>query len=81
MFGQVAVVGPACAAADYGECAEAASDEDTAGELLLGELLLCGRLLCGGLLRGGLGGLVAVLSHVLFVVHDSRLPVYSQRQA
>ena len=33
---QVAVVRPACAAADYGECAEAASDKDTAGELLLG---------------------------------------------
>lgn len=77
MLGQVAVVGPACTASDYGECAKAASDKDTAGELLLGELLFYGGLL----LCGGLGGLIAVPSHVLFVVHDSRLPVYSQCQA
>ena len=78
---QVAIVGPARAAANNGERAEAASDKDTAGELLLGELLFYCGLLCGGLFCRGLGGLVAVLSHVLFVIHDSRLPVYSQRQA
>ena len=33
---QVAVVCPACAATDYCECAEAAADEDSTGELLLG---------------------------------------------
>ena len=78
---QVAVVRPACAAANYCECAEAAADEDSTGELLLGKLLLCSGLGCVSLFCRGLGVLVNVLSHVLFVVHVSRMPVYSLCQA
>ena len=59
----------------------AAADKDSTSEILLGWLLLCSGLYCVSLFCRGLGGLVNVLSHVLFVVHVSRMPAYSLCQS